>query len=178
MRETTTKKAAKNDFFSDDEITAIRKVVKDSRDRLLILIGMEFGMRASEVSQIEWSNFNGDQRTIRIKSKTTGIHSRYKLPSNSWNHIWKLMNELIAKHRSSSLRIFPISHRTINRKIQRYAKVAGIERPVNWHMLRRSHILRARASGESWESISERTGIAHLTLIKDYSPLSKEGGSS
>lgn len=175
MKTTIPKKAAKDDFFSDDEITTIRRVVKDSRDRLLILIGVEFGLRASEICQIEWSNFNGDHQTIRLKNESTGIHFYYRVPSTTWKPIWKLMNRLTAKHRGGSLRIFQISHRTVNRKIQRYAKAAGIERPVNWHMLRRSHILRARASGESWEAISQRTGITHLTLIQDYAPLFKEG---
>ena len=165
------KRAKIDDFFSDDEITAIRKVVKDPRDQLLILIGIEFGLRASEICQIEWSNFNGDNRTIRIKNESTGVHSYFKLSSSRWKPIWKLMVELTAKHRGGSLRIFQFSYKTVNRRIQAYAKAAGIERPVNWHMLRRSHIIRARTSGESWERISERTGILPVTLIQKYAPL-------
>ena len=91
------------------------------------------------------------------------------------DYIWKLLRQ----HRKEvdergEKRIFPYSESTINRRIKKWAKDAGINRRVRWHCLRHTYVVQSRAKGRDWSIISMQTGDTPATLISVYSQLSLE----
>lgn len=62
----------------------------------------------------------------------------------------------------------PISPRTLNRKVQRWADSANIKRKVHWGMLKHTCIIRLLKSGKPFEEVAQRLGLKARSLYLMY----------
>ena len=160
-------------YFTESEISRILTVLHEGENRLLFLVGLELGCRVSEIKGLKWSDLQTKDQPyyVVLWDEKKDRHRVCTLP----DYIWKLLRQ----HRKEvdergEKRIFPYSESTINRRIKKWAKNAGINRRVRWHCLRHTYVVQSRAKGRDWSIISMQTGDTPATLISTYSQLTLE----
>jgi integrase len=179
--------------FSESEIRAIMSTITNEESRLLFLVGLDLGARASEIATptaktdksakpmhvdlcgLRWSRINFKEEYVVIWDEKKDVYRTCQLQKNTWKALKEYFKrEDVIKRKRHDDRVFPYSTRTINRRLSEIAKDAGIERPVHWHMLRHSFVIHSRRAGRDWKFISQQTGDKVSTLMENYSAYSLE----
>jgi len=165
--------ASNINYFTESEISRILTVLHEEENRLLFLVGLELGARVSEIKGLKWSDLQTKDLPyyVVLWDEKKDRHRVCTLPE----YIWKLLREQQKKvDQRREKRIFPYSESTINRRIKKWAKDAGIDRRIRWHCLRHTYVVQSRAKGRDWSIISMQTGDTPATLISTYSQLTLE----
>jgi site-specific recombinase XerD len=131
------------DFLSDEEEHALRKTLKaridqrhQARDRALLSLMMDTGLRVGEVVRLRVADVNLAEKQVRVTGKG-GKHRTRFLPTET--------RELLAKEvvglspdapLFSSQMGLPLCDRQVRRILTQWAGLAGITRPVHPHLLR------------------------------------------
>ena len=201
----------KVNYFSQAEIKKFLEVIKgDPDDQLLFILGVELGPRVNEVTSLEWKDLDWENRIVRIWDEKKDRQRYCTIPEYVWVSLKKAWSRRIAKLEemnaelktqkkrsgvvkrrvSKSLRqriplweslIFPISYKTVNRKIKRWAANAEVKRVdvdgkdiIRWHMLRHTYVVQSRRRGRDWGFLAQQTGNTVANLIESYGKLSME----
>jgi len=170
--EKRTSEAASNlKYLTQNEIRSILSVLHGEENRLMFILGLDLGTRVSEIASLRWDCINWSNRFITVWDEKKDVWRSCTVSPDSW--------ELLKKRKDSTdMRgqklVFPISHKTFNRRIKEWAEKAGIERRVRWHTLRHTHVVQARRAGRDWNEISQQTGDTLATLVQTYGNLSLE----
>jgi len=165
--------ASNINYFTESEISRILTVLHEEENRLLFLVGLELGARVSEIKGLKWSDLQTKDLPyyVVLWDEKKDRHRVCTLP----DYIWKLLREHQKKvDQRREKRIFPYSESTINRRVKKWARNAGIVRRVRWHCLRHTYVVQSRAKGRDWSIISMQTGDTPATLISTYSQLTLE----
>jgi hypothetical protein len=78
-----------------------------------------------------------------------------------------------AMNREKDPRLFPFSHKTIERKIQIWTEKA-LGKKKSWHAIRHTYISLSRELGITMETVMQNTGDAAVAVLKYYSKPSPE----
>jgi integrase len=187
------------EHFSEAEVKAILSTIHLEEKRLLFLLGLNLGGRASEIATpspkpdkekgknkrktpmflercgVRWRNINFKDEHLVIWDEKKNQYRVCQLDKNTWEALKDYSKrEDVIKGKRHDDRVFPYSTRTINRYLKEIAKAAGIDRPVHWHMLRHSFVIHSRRAGRDWKFISQQTGDKVSTLMETYSGYSLE----
>lgn len=179
--------------FSESEIRAILSTIANEERRLLFLLGLDLGARASEIATptpktdekvkpmhiercgVRWRNINFKEEYVVIWDEKKDQYRTCQLQKSTWKALKEYSKrEDVLKLRRHDDRVFPYSSRTINRRLNEMAKDAGIERRVHWHMMRHSFVIHSRRAGRDWKFIAQQTGDKVSTLMETYSSYSLE----
>jgi integrase len=171
VRERDKREASEPKYLTQSEIQAILSVIHDEENRLLFLLGLDLGARVSEVVGLQWDRINWPNKFITIYDEKKDCWRTCTVSAATW----QLLKAKKAKvdTRKQKL-VFPMSAKTLNRRIKLWAKNANITMRVRWHTLRHTHIVQARRAGRDWNEISQQTGDTVTTLIQVYAKLSIE----
>lgn len=164
-------------YLTETEIRAILSVLHDGENRLMFLLGLDLGARVSEIAGLRWDCINWPNRfvTVRDNKKSTraktDIYRNCTISKASWDMLKERRKAV--DERKDKL-VFPMSHKTFNRRIKAWALEAGVDRRVRWHTLRHTYVVQSRRVGRDWNEISQQTGDTLGTLVKEYGSLSIE----
>lgn len=164
-------------FFSDDEISAILANARGPMKHI-ILVGINTGMRLSEILGLRWDEVDIKGRSITIPAERTKNKEAREIRLNS------TMIELFQQlklNRGGQEYVLPNPetgkpfNKSISHGWKRLLKRAGVQ-PGRFHDLRRTFITRAAKAGANVKDIQVMVGHKDFTTtMKVYAQATKEG---
>ena len=166
----TPRNRTSNDPLTSEEANLLLRSIDNVPDHALILTGLYTGMRISEISSLEEISINEGEGRIHIWDEKKDRYRDVYVPGEV---ISVLKRHINAMTRGKDPRLFPYSHKTIERKIQYWTmKVLGKKK--SWHAIRHTYISLSRELGIPMEIVMQNTGDAAATILKYYSQPSPE----
>jgi integrase/recombinase XerC len=168
------------DFLLFDEVERLFNAIDTStpegmRDRVLFELMYASGLRVAETAQLLVSNIDLNQHMLRIKGKGSKERHVPFYPS-----IGRLLKEYLGRERNMLLdgtrndhvflnnRHKPLSERGIQYLLDKYARLAGLNKTVHPHMLRHSFATHLLDNGADLRIVQELLGHAHLSTTQIY----------
>lgn len=160
-------------FLTEDEAfrleNACFKSKQKNRNRMFIALGLQLGLRLSEILNLRFEDFEADGwlRLIRKGGKEQRLPLSPSLVIAARD--WKA--ELRAKDTDY---VFPgnsgnkMSSRNAQKTLDQLAKLAGIQKKIHPHSLRHSFATKLAAKGVSLASLKEILGHASITTTEKY----------
>ena len=166
----TPRNRTSNDPLTLEESNLLLKSIDNVPDHALILTGLYTGMRISEISSLEEISINEGEGRIHIWDEKKDRYRDVYVPGEV---ISVLKRHINAMTRGKDPRLFPYSHKTIERKIQIWTEKA-LGKKKSWHAIRHTYISLSRELGIPMEIVMQNTGDAAATILKYYSKPSPE----
>ncbi len=161
-----------NDPLTSEEVNKLIQETIDLSDKTLFIIGFTVGLRVSEVVQIDESDIDFDALTIKIHDKKKDVERTGCINNQAKSAILTYLQTFPKKRRGSSL-LFPVSTKTIERKIQYWTnKILGKKK--SWHCVRHTYVSLSREKEIPMEAVIKNTGDSPITILKVYSQMSNE----
>jgi site-specific recombinase XerD len=165
------------------QLTKNKKVAKSTklisyRDKAIIEMLFSTGLRVSELANLKKDDVNVNRDEFTVKGK--GRKNRVVFLSNQARHwIKKYLEErkdmnpyLFISHNpnkdAKGVEHIPITPRSIQRMVEKYAKVAGITKPVTPHTLRHSYATDLLRNGADIRSVQMMLGHSSITTTQIY----------
>jgi type 1 fimbriae regulatory protein FimB/type 1 fimbriae regulatory protein FimE len=127
------------EYLTEKEVKLLVKVAKKHptnghRDSAMILVAFLHGLRAKELINLKWSQFNFDEGMMDVKRVKNGVNCTHPITSRETRALKKI------KTKSSYVFLSrfkePIATRTFYDVVQKAGKNAGFNFPIHPHMLR------------------------------------------
>ena len=166
----TPRNRTSNDPLTLEESNLLLKSIDNVPDHALILTGLYTGMRISEISSLEEIAINEGEGRIHIWDEKKDRYRDVYVPGEV---ISVLKRHINAMTRGKDPRLFPYSHKTIERKIQIWTE-KSLGKKKSWHAIRHTYISLFRELGIPMEIVMQNTGDAAATILKYYSKPSPE----
>ena len=166
----TPRNRTSNDPLTSEEANLLLRSIDNVPDHALILTGLYTGMRISEISSLEEISINEGEGRIHIWDEKKDCYRDVYVPGEV---ISVLKRHINAMTRGKDPRLFPYSHKTIERKIQIWTEKA-LGKKKSWHAIRHTYISLSRELGIPMEIVMQNTGDAAATILKYYSKPSPE----
>ncbi|MDD1663972.1 MAG: site-specific integrase, partial [Methanomicrobiales archaeon] len=173
--DTMTKTAAS--LLTKDEVEAMIRASPSSRDRALIAILAEGGLRIGEAASLTWGEFKFDEHgaVVNVNAKTEKPRWVRFIAAVSYLAAWKADYPGTPENSQPvfvSERKGRISYQAIYKQIRRIAKAAGVQKKVTPHIFRHTAITNLIRSGvqESvikkmmWGSLSSEMLATYLHM--------------
>jgi len=143
------------------------------RDALLILIAYRHGLRASELIALRWDQIDLKAGTLHIARLKHGSSSTHPLrgPELRALQAWRREQGDATLYVFTSLRVSPMTRRTVNYVVAEAAKAAGIEFPVHPHMLRHATGFYLANAGQDTRAIQLYLGHKNIQHTVRYTEL-------
>ena len=159
-----------NDPLTVQEANVLLRSIDNIPDHTLVLVGLYTGMRISEISSLEEISINEGESRIHIWDEKKDRYRDVYVPQEVTSVLRRHINALT---RGKDPRIFPYSHKTIERKIQMWTEKA-LGKRKSWHAIRHTYISLSRELGIPMEIVIQNTGDTAGTILKYYSRPSPE----
>jgi len=150
------------------------------RDRALLELLYASGLRVSELVRLDLGQINLDTNEIRVWGK--GSKERVALMGEPAaealrNYLGQSRPKLLGKKRSNALLLNRYGQRLVERRVQRilekYATLAGINKRVYPHMLRHTFATHLLDGGADLRVVQELLGHARLSSTQIYTHVTK-----
>jgi integrase len=170
------------EYLTKDEIKRLFDAVDSKRDKLLFRMGLAFGPRVSEISDIPLRNIVSDRikihdikkkcyRDVILDSGTRELLDRYLQTGWSERHRkghWSKRNRK-GQRADKHERLFYMSPKTINRVVKFWFERAEIPLDkAHWHVFRHTYIYQSMEAGVPISHLVAQTGDSVEVLINDY----------
>ncbi|MBX8640625.1 MAG: site-specific integrase [Thermoplasmata archaeon] len=166
----TTRNRTSNDPLTIEEANSILRTTDNISDYTLILTGLYTGMRISEIASMEEISINGPEGRIHVWDEKKDRYRDIYVPDEVLASLKRYINSL---EKRKDPKLFPFSHKTIERKIQTWtARVLGKKK--SWHAIRHTYISLSRELGIPMEIVIQNTGDSASTILRYYSKPSPE----
>ena len=159
-----------NDPLTVQEANVLLRSIDNIPDYTLVLVGLYTGMRISEISSLEEISINEPEGRIHIWDEKKDRYRDVYVPGDVLSVLKRHIN---AMTRGKDPRLFPYSHKTIERKIQMWTEKA-LGKRKSWHAIRHTYISLSRELGIPMEIVIQNTGDTAATILKYYSKPSPE----
>ena len=159
-----------NDPLTVQEANVLLRSIDNIPDHTLVLVGLYTGMRISEISSLEEISINEGESRIHIWDEKKDRYRDVYVPGDVLSVLKRHIN---AMTRGKDPRLFPFSHKTIERKIQMWTE-KSLGKRKSWHAIRHTYISLSRELGIPMEIVIQNTGDTAATILKYYSRPSPE----
>jgi type 1 fimbriae regulatory protein FimB/type 1 fimbriae regulatory protein FimE len=166
----------RGEHLTPKEIETLIEATKGSRyphrDATLIHTTFVHGLRAKEVSELEWSQVDFESQTLHVTRAKNGKPLDQPIQKRELAMLRKLKRE----QEPQSLYVFmgergePFTTDALNRLVKRLGKKAGLPFPIHIHMLRHSCGFKLANEGRDTRSIQDWLGhksIQHTVRYTD-----------
>ncbi len=157
-------------YLTREEWQKLRGSIDNFRDKVLIELLYETGMRVGELSKLKIEDIDFESAFIHIAGQNTKtrVGRTVYVPEEILNNI-KAYLKFIRKKSGS---LFHISVRRIEQLLEKYSQKAGVKaRP---HTLRHSHIVHAFLDKVPLSAVQRQVGHKNLATTQIYSELAPE----
>jgi len=174
------------DYLEISEIEALLSIPDKNdiiglRDRAILELLYSTGMRVSEMLALDLSDIDHSSAIVKVRGK--GKKERI-IPIGSYamsalNDYLKIRDKLKVKRSNQALFVSERGNRipdskSINRRISKYAKSAGIKKNVTAHTLRHTFATHLLNAGADLRSVQELLGHEKLATTQIYTHVSAE----
>lgn len=172
------KKLNPNDLLEKSEIQTMLRVIDNTRNKCLLALVYESGMRIGEALSIKKDDvklLDGECK-IRIPDNHEGEHinsktgSRMLILIESVPYIEKYLNV-----HNGDKRLFPIKKSRADEILKELAQKAGIKKRIYWHLLRHTRATEMVKLGMQETSMKKRFGwVGSSNMIERYTSLTDD----
>jgi tyrosine recombinase XerC len=150
------------------------------RDRALLELLYASGLRVSEIANLKMENIDLASHEIRVRGK--GSKERITLMGNPAAealgvYLSQGRRELLGKKKTNALFLNRYGGRLTERRVQKilenYASITGIDRRVHPHMLRHTFATHLLDGGADLRVVQELLGHANLSSTQIYTHVTK-----
>jgi site-specific recombinase XerD len=158
-------------FLTQDELKRLVAVVKDKRDRAIILLAYRHGLRASEIGLLQRTDLDLKQGRVKIHRLKGSISGVYSMQPD----VIKLMRSYLRDRTDSSPYLFisnrnvPIDRRTLWYLMQRYGTMAKLPKEKQkFHILKHSIATHLLDAGADLSFVKDWLGHANIQNTTIY----------
>ena len=160
-------------YLKQDELKALLEAPKRMRDRLIIKLLYETGMRVGELTTLTIGDVDLEAGEITIQQAKRHKEGRKVPLVNSWTK--SMLRDYIGtrKIRRDSLFVSnkrgPLSRRQVERLIEKYGKMVGLDKDKRHpHVLRHTHAVHALKSGIDLRTLQQNLGHSSIEVTAIY----------
>lgn len=153
-----------------------------ARDRAILELFFSTGMRVSELAALKWDQINLDKEEFTVRGK--GDKTRIVFLSHQARHALGAYKELrddevefiFIRHdrAGSDKEPGPLTPRSIERLVRKYALLAGITKKVSPHTLRHSFATDLLMNGADIRSVQAMLGHASINTTQIYTHVTNQ----
>lgn len=172
-------------FLDSDEIDRLLAATSDAtlndkRDRAVIAVLLASGLRVSELigltrnqvslrtGEFSVTGKGGKVRPVFLSESARIALADYIAARNDTNPA------IFIRHRGGQDAKQPLSARTVQRLLTRYARAAGITKPLSPHKLRHSFATDLLRNGADLRSVQELLGHSSITTTQAYTHITSK----
>ena len=154
--------------LENNEIMKMIEVTKNPKHKLLITLLYSSGVRISEALKLKKENLNLEKKYLFVKSGK-GKKDRFTKLSDKFIEQYLSYEKEISNYlfESSFNKNKPITIRTAEMIIENSARLAGIQKPVYPHMIRRTFATHLIDNGTQIHLVSSMLGHSHIETTKN-----------
>jgi len=162
-------------YLTDGQVTKLMNTVVGIRDKLIIRLLLDTGMRVGEFTKLKADHLDTENCYIRIPKENSKTKQARTVRVNR-----QLMNDLLAYCRFNQIRhsyiwkgaktYYPLTTRSVQIMVKRY----GIKSGIDWltpHKLRHTHVVSALQAGVPINAVQAQVGHMRLTTTQVYAKL-------
>jgi integrase len=157
---------------SDAEVAELLAYFREQQSTVPMVDIVKFclatGMRISEVSRLQWRDFDRDAKTIMVRDRK---HPSEKIGNNQLVPLLSATGfdalEIILRQPKTEPRIFPYNHRTVSSYFTDAVKEVQLD-DLHLHDLRHEAISRLFAAGYRIEEVALVSGHRDWAMLKRY----------
>ncbi len=160
-------------YLKQDELKALLEAPRRMRDRLIIKLLYETGMRVGELTSLTIGDVDLESGEITIQQAKRHEEGRKVPLVNSWTK--SMLRDYIGtrKNRRDSLFVSnkrsPLSRRQVERLISNYGEWIGLDRDKRHpHVLRHTHAVYALKSGIDLRTLQQNLGHSSIEVTAIY----------
>ena len=160
--------------MADKDLALFFKVIDFIRDRLLFLLMLRCGLRATETCSLKWEDIDAEMLTLRVNNGKGEVDRiAYLAPDvESSLKLWQTRNP-------DSIYLFPsrkvisshITRKEVYHLMMKYLKLAGITRHYSPHCLRHTFATQLLNAGVSLEVLKELMGHRSIQMTLRYTQM-------
>jgi integrase len=156
--------------------TAVRENSYGFRDALMLSLAFRSCLRVGELADLKWDDINPERGTIHIRRLKDSDPSTHKLQGDMLRSLRRLQREQKppSPYIFTSERGAPLSPAAFRKMLARLGKQAGIQFPINPHMLRHGGLTKLAMDGNDAITLAAYAGHRQLQNLKRYVSLSPE----
>jgi len=139
------------------------------RDRLILRLMANIGLRVSEVVGLKRKHFRFDEEKLLV----TGKGKKQRMVPLTHPELYRLAQQYTRDMEPNDL-LFDLERQSINALVNRYAKRAEIHIKVNPHMLRHSYAVFSIKQGMDIRNLQKILGHSSLNNTAIYLDLTRE----
>jgi type 1 fimbriae regulatory protein FimB/type 1 fimbriae regulatory protein FimE len=167
------------EHLTETEVKKLIEAAKDNRhghrDATMVLVAYRHGLRASELCDLQWEQFEFSSSTLHVRRVKNGKPSTHPIRGDELRALRRLERDA---QKSSfvfvSERGAPFTTDGFNWMIKRAGKKAGLEVQVHAHMLRHACGYKLASDGHDTRSIQDYLGHRNIQHTVRYTELSPE----
>lgn len=160
-------------YLKESELKRLLEAPRRMRDRLIIKLLYETGMRVGELSTLTIGDVDLDTGEITIQHAKRH-HEGRKVPIvNSWTKT--MLRDYIGSRKNRKDPLFvsnkrgPLSRRQIERLVHNYGTTAGLDKDKSHpHVLRHTHAVHALKSGIDLRTLQQNLGHSSIEVTAIY----------
>ncbi len=160
-------------YLKQDELKALLEAPRRMRDRLIIKLLYETGMRVGELTALTIGDVDLESGEITIQQAKRHAEGRKVPLINSWTK--SMLRDYIGtrKNRKDSLFVSnkrsPLSRRQVERMISNYGESIGLDKDKRHpHVLRHTHAVYALKSGIDLRTLQQNLGHSSIEVTAIY----------
>lgn len=157
-------------YLKREEWEELRASIDNVRDKLIIGLLYETGMRVGELSKLRIEHIEFQERFISIpweNTKTKTARTVY-VPRETLNDIRAYLK---LTRRKKGL-LFGLTKRRLQQLVKKYSDISGVK--CSAHTLRHSHVVHALLDKVPITAVQKQVGHKRLTTTQVYSDLAPE----
>lgn len=160
-------------YLKEDELKSLLEAPRRMRDRLIIKLMYETGMRVGELAALTIGDVDLESGEITIQRAKRHEEGRKVPIVNSWTKM--MLRDYIGTRKTRKDPLFvsnkrgPLSRRQVERLVSNYAEDAGIEKDKRHpHVLRHTHAVHALKSGIDLRTLQQNLGHSSIEVTAIY----------
>ncbi len=160
-------------YLKEDELKALLEAPRRMRDRLIIKLLYETGMRVGELTALTIGDVDLDAGEITIQEAKRHEEGRKVPLVDGWTRT--MLRDYIGTRKMRKDPLFvsnkrgPLSRRQVERLIEKYGQAVGLDRDKRHpHVLRHTHAVHALKSGIDLRTLQQNLGHSSIEVTAIY----------
>jgi len=162
-------------FMNDNELNALLEAPKSKinegnkeklRDIAIIELLFSTGLRVSELCSLS-SDLDLSQTEISVRGKGSKVRVVF-ITDDAMKAVKDYRNEHLRSDKIITDKLFPVTPRTIERIVKKYAIIAGISKKITPHILRHSFATNLLQNGADIRSVQAMLGHSNISTTQIY----------